>query len=293
MITIFRTGDIEYPDVKDIDKPVRYTMENLLEVASRTSKINITNEHDGDVIGSMSNFIVEDGLLKADEPENLELKGMGFSPVFNYDLVDMGDYYVPKNISMTEIGYTKAPRSHIVYNSIEVQNGERDMDDKQLRDALDTNKKLNEEIGVLKGQIKQLKKSNQDKDKEIKEIRDSYSDVDLKVKEYDHLKEIESSYNNLISSKKDDLIHQVAGDDSKKAEKLQEWSIEQLEFQVELMSGESNPKGVGVNDTHVDDGNDPVPSDDGEDDNSPDAEEMVKFYESEFGEKSKINLKED
>ena len=293
MITIFRTGDIEYPDVKDIDKPVRYTMENLLEVASRTSKIDITKEHDGDVIGSMSNFIVEDGLLKADEPENLELKGMGFSPVFNYDLVDMGDYYVPKNISMTEIGYTKTPRSHIVYNSIEVQNGERDMDDKQLRDALDTNKKLNEEIGVLKGQINQLKKSNQDKDKEIKEIRDSYSDVDLKVKEYDHLKEIESSYNNLISSKKDDLIHQVAGDDSKKAEKLQEWSIEQLEFQVELMSGESNPKGVGVNDTHVDDGNDPVPSDDGEDDNSPDAEEMVKFYESEFGEKSKINLKED
>ena len=288
MITIFKTGEIEYPDVKGIDKPVRYTMENLLEVASRTSKVNITKGHDDEVIGSMSNFIVEEGLLKADEPENLELKGMGFSPVFNYDLVDMGDYYVPKNISMTEIGYTKTPRSHIVYNSIEVQNGEGTMDDKQLRDALDTNKKLNEEIGVLKGQIKQLKKSNQDKDNEIKQIRESYSDVDMKIKEYDHLKEIESNYNNLISSKKDDLIHQVAGDDPKKAERLQDWSIEQLEFQVELMEGESTPRGVGVNETHTDDGNDPVPT--GEEDESPKADEMIEFYKSEFGEEPKINL---
>ena len=44
MITIFKTGDIEYPDIKDIDKPVRYTMENLLEVASRTSKIDIPRQ---------------------------------------------------------------------------------------------------------------------------------------------------------------------------------------------------------------------------------------------------------
>jgi len=290
IITIFKTGDIEYPDIKEIDKPVRYTMENLLEIASRTGKIPITEEHTDTVIGSMSNFIVEEGLLKADEPENLDLKGMGFSPVFNYDLVDMGDYYVPKNISMSEIGFSKSPRNHIVYNSI-VPNGEREMDDKQLRDALDTNKKLNEEIGVLKGQIKQLKKSNQDKDKEIQEIRDSYSDVDLKVKEYDHLKEIESNYNNLISSKKDDLIHQIAGDNSKTAEKLQDWSIEQLELQIDLMGGESTPRGVGVNDVHTDDGNDPVPED--TDDESPDADEMVEFYKSEFGEEPKINLKED
>lgn len=262
-------------------------MENLLDIASRTGKIPITEEHTDKIIGSMSNFIVEEGLLKADEPENLDLKGMGFSPVFNYDLVDMGDYYVPKNISMSEIGFSKSPRNHIVYNSI-VPNGESKMDDKQLRDALDTNKKLNEEIGVLKGQIKQLKKSNQDKDNEIKTIRESYSDVDMKIKEYDHLKEIESNYNNLISSKRDDLIHQIVGDDSKKAEKLKDFSIEQLEFQIELMSGESTPRGIGVNDTHIDDGNDPVPEED--DDESPKADEMIEFYKSEFGEEPKINL---
>ena len=288
MITIFETGDIEYPDIEGIDKPVRYTMQNLLDVASRTGTINITDEHSQKVIGSMSNFIVEDGLLKADEPEGLELKGMGFSPVYEYDLVDMGDHYVPTNISMREIGYTKNPRSKIVYNSIEVPNGEGKMEDSQLRDALDNNKKLNEEIGVLKGQIKQLKKSNQDKDNEIKKIRESYSDVDSKIKEYDSLKDIESKYNSLISSKKDDLIHQIVGDDKAKAERLQKFDVEDLELQIELMNGEAKPKGVGGNDYQEDDGNDPVPGDD-DGDISVEADEMIEFYKSEFGEDPQIN----
>jgi sugar-specific transcriptional regulator TrmB len=164
---------------------------------------------------------------------------------------------------MTEIGYTKTPRSHIVYNSIEVANEDNNMGDTQLRQALDDNRKLQEEIGVYKKQISQLKKSNTEKDKEIKEIKDSYSDVDSKLKDYEHLKEIETNYNTLISSKKDDLIHQIAGDDSQKAEKLQSWSIDQLEFQVELLS-EKKPRGKTPMDTHVDDGNDPLPEDDGD-----------------------------
>lgn len=286
MITLFKTGEIDYSDVDGIDKPVKYTMENLLEVASRTGKVNITKEHSDEVIGTMSNFIVEDGLLKADEPNNLELKGMGFSPVFNYDLIDLGDYYIPKNIRMSEVGYTKTPRSHIVYNSIEVRNEDNNImsDDKQLRDALDNNKKLNEEIGQLKSQIKQLKKSNSEKDKEIKEIKDSYSDVDGKLAEYDKLKEIESTYNSMVSSKRDDLIHQIVGDDKEKAERLQHFSIEDLELQIELLSGDSNPKGMNPNqmdDVPLDtDGNVPTPTDDGK----PSVDEMIENYRNDFGE---------
>lgn len=199
MITIFNTGQFDYSDA-NIDKPVRYDVQSLIEVASRTPNVKITKEHTDEVIGEMSNFIVEEGLLKAEEPANLELKGMGFSPVFEFDLIDMGDYYVPKNIFMKEIGYTANPRSRIVYNSIKVENSE--MSDTQLRDALDNNKKLNEDIGVLKSQIKQLKKANTEKDKEIQKIKDSYSDSDAKLKEYDSLKEIEASYNSLIASKR-------------------------------------------------------------------------------------------
>jgi len=254
IITIFKTGKFNYEDA-GIDKPVKYDVNDLIEVASRTPNVNITKEHSKEVLGVMSNFIVKDGLLMADEPNNLELKGMGFSPVFEFDLVDMGDYYAPKNILMTEIGYTQNPRTQIVYNSIEVRNSE--MDDKQLRDALDTNKRLNEDIGVLKSQIKQLKKANQEKEKEIKEIKDSYSSNDDKLKEYESLKKIEASYNSLIASKRDDLIYQLVGDNKAEADKFKDYSIEQLENTLSLVQGSKGVKGVTPQTTKVDDGNDP------------------------------------
>ena len=284
IITIFKTGDFDYSDVDpSLTKPVRYTINDLMEVASRTSKINITNEHEKDVVSEMSNFIVEDGLLKADEPKNLELSGMGFSPVFEFDLIEHKDYYEPTNIKMTEIGYTKQPRTHIVYNSITVPNGENVMDDSEIQKLVKRNNELQEEIGVLKNTNKQLNKAIKDKDKEIKSIKDSYADVDDKIREYDNLKKIESNYNNLISSKKDDLIHEIVGDDEEKARRLSTWSVEDLEFQKELMNNDSTPTGVTPTQSEVplDNGNTPTPDDDGE----PTGDEMVKFYEESFGEK--------
>ena len=289
MITIFKTGEFDYSDMDDVDlkkKPVKYNVNDLLDVASRTARVNITDEHSKEVIGVMSNFIVEDGLLKADEPNNLELKGMGFSPVFNFDLIEHEDYYEPVNIKMEEIGYTKTPRTKIVYNSIKtVPNSEENkaMSDSEIQKLVKRNNELQEEIGVLKNTNKQLNKAIKDKDKEIKTIKDSYSDVDVKIKEYDGLKEIETKYNSLISSKRDDLIHEIVGDDKEKAKKLESFSLEQLEFQKELMSGTSTPTGMTPNqvDVPLDDGNIPTPDDDGEFTD----EEMISFYEDNFGEK--------
>ena len=283
MITIFKTGEFDYKDA-DIDKPVRYNVQNLIDIASRTSTIDVTKEHTDEVVSTMSNFIVKDGMLMADEPNNLDLKGMGFSPVFNYDLIDCGDYYEPTNISMTEIGYTKTPRTRIVYNSIKVQNEGNVMDDTEIQKLVKRNNELQEEIGVLKNNEKQLKKAINDKDKEIKEIKDSYSKVDEKLNEYDSLKEIESNYNKLISSKRDDLIHELVGDDKEKAKKLESFTMEQLEFQKELMGNDTTPKGRTPNQTdfEVDDGNNPTPPDD---DGEISEDEVVKFYEESFGEK--------
>lgn len=284
MIEIFKTGEYDYPDDERIDKPVRYSVQNLLDVASRTSRINITKEHDDEVISEMSNFIVKDGLLLSDKPNNLDLKGKGFSPVFEFDLIDCGEYYEPTNIKMTEIGYTDTPRSHIVYNSIKVANEDSTMDDKEIQKLIKRNNDLQEQIGVLKNEKKQLTKTIEDKNKEIKDIKDSYTDVDSKLEEYESLKEIETNYNQLISSKKDDLIHQIVGNDKEKAKKLEKYSVEDLEFQIELMSGDSTPQGITPSQTHTDDGSDPSPTDD-EDFTD---EEIVKFYEDNFGEKPSV-----
>lgn len=285
IITIFKTGEFDYSDA-GIDKPVRYTVDNLIEVASRTSTVDVTKEHTDEVISSMSNFIVKDGMLMGEEPNNLKLKDMGFSPVFNYDLIDRGDYYEPTNILMSEIGYTDSPRTKIVYNSIKVPNSEvnNSMDDTEIQKLVKRNNELQEEIGVLKNTNKQLNKAIKDKDKEIKEIKDSYSDVDKKIAEYDGLKDIETKYNSLISSKKDDLIHEIVGDDKEKAKRLQSWSIEDLEFQKELFEDRNDSKGITPSQSEVDldDGNIPTPDDTGDDMNS---DEMVEFYEDTFGEK--------
>jgi len=274
MITIFKTGEYDYSDV-GIDKPVIYNMENLIEVASRTASLKVTKEHTAEQVSEMSNFIVKDGLLMAEEPNNLELKGMGFSPVFNFDLIDRGDYYEPSNIIMTEIGYTKTPRTKIVYNAI-IPNGES-MEDSEIQKLVKRNNELQEEIGVLKNQSKQFNKKLKEKDKEIKEIKESYSDADEKLKEYDSLKKIETSYNQLISSKKEDLIFQLVGKDKKKAEKFKDYSISQLESTLELVKGSQGGKGITPQDTHVDDGDDPTHHDDSDEDEYTD-----EMFEEEF-----------
>jgi len=267
MISIFKTGEFDYSDM-GINKPVRYNVNNLIDVASRTSKIDVTDEHTKNIISTMSNFIVEDGLLKAEEPNNLELKGMGFSPVFEFDLLDMGDYYEPTNIIMKEIGYTKTPRTKIVYNSIIAPNSEvnNSMDDTEIQKLVKRNNELQEQIGVFKNENNQLKKAINNKDKEIKKIKDSYSDTDKKLAEYEKLKEIESNYNSLISSKRDDLIYQICGDDESEKEKYKDYSISQLENTVDLLN-RVNKKGKGITPMtqHTDDGNDPSVEDDDED----------------------------
>ena len=53
MITIWKTGEYDYKDA-DIDKPVKYIMDNLIEVASRTPRMDVTKEHSKDVIGDLS-----------------------------------------------------------------------------------------------------------------------------------------------------------------------------------------------------------------------------------------------
>ena len=130
-----------------------------------------------------------------------------------------------------------------------------------------------------------MNKAIKDKDKEIKEIKDSYSDVDKKLAEYDGLKDIETKYNGLISSKRDDLIHQIVGDDKEKAKRLESWSIEDLEFQKELLSDSINNKGITPSQSEVDldtDGNAPTPVDDG---GEMTDDEMIEFFEDTFGEK--------
>ena len=228
MITIFKTGEIKYPE--SLNKPVKYDIDFLKSIASSTASAKITRKHSDEVLGVLSNFVVEDGCLKADEPEGLELKGMGFSPVFEFDLLEYDSYFKPVNGVMTEIGFTKTPRSHIVYNSIEDSNGDDNMSDDALRRVLQEKEDLVKKMGVLEKERDSYQKMLEARDDEIEKIKNSYSDVDNKLKEIDALKEKADLYDSLQASRKQELINELVGGNKDLAEKYESFTYDQLTF---------------------------------------------------------------
>ena len=258
MITIFKTGLFDYSDL-GLEKPVKFTVNDLMEIASRNAHADVTMEHSDEVIGSISNFIVDKGLLKTDEPVDLDLKGMGLSPLFEIDsLIDMGEYYKPQGIKMPKIGYTKTPRTHILYNSVKSNGGENRVmtDDTELRKALKRNEELQQEIGVYKSQIDQLKRSNKKYKKEIDEFQESDISISKLKEENQTLKEKALALDNYIAGEKAELIHELAGDNESLANEYENVPIEHLRLFKKNMGSPTVPRGVSSTQTHVDDGND-------------------------------------
>lgn len=268
MITIFKTGEIKYPE--SLNKPVKYDIDFLKSIASSTASAKITREHSDDVLGVLSNFVVEDGCLKADEPEGLELKGMGFSPVFEFDLLEYDSYFKPVNGVMTEIGFTKTPRSQIVYNSIGASNGDDNMSDDALRRVLQEKEDLVKKMGVLEKERDSYQKMLEARDGEIEKIKNSYSDVDNKLKEIDALKKKADLYDSLQASRKQELINELVGENKDLAEKYESFTYDQLTFlkenKVPTNPGQGVPSvgatGLDIEGTHPSSNNDDEYSDD-------------------------------
>lgn len=257
MITIFKTGDVEYKD-DGLDKPVRFTNKDLMSVASKTSSIDITREHSDDVIGTLSNFVVKDGCLLADAPEGFDLKGYGLSPRFETELIDYGDYYAISNISMGEIGVTKTPRTKILYNSISTNSTEVDMSESALEKVIREKDDLQKRIGVYENSEKQYKRIIKQKEEEIKSIKESYSDTEKLIEENKALKEKADAYDSLNESRKDDLIQQIVGDDDKLADEYKSFSVEHLETVLKTRKTSTPVRGVTPEDYPTDKGGDVI-----------------------------------
>ena len=243
MITIFKTGEYDYSDL-GINKPVRITIENLKEIATSTAKADITKEHTKEILDVMDNFIVDGNELKANEPTNLELSGFGFSPEIICDFIDYGSYYGVKNTKMPRVGYTKSPRNKILYNSISNGVKEGMAEDTELRKVLKEKQELQEQIGVLKSHKTQLENSIKEKDKEIKRIKESYADTDERLKDIEILEKKAESYDELMASRKSDMIKEIAGDNKALAEKYEDFSIDDLETVLETQKITREAQGI-------------------------------------------------
>ena len=278
MITIFKTGLFDYSDI-GLDKPVKFTVNDLMEIASRNAYSDVTREHTDEVIGSISNFVVDKGLLKTEKPKDLDLKGMGLSPLFEIDsLIDMGEYYKPQGIHMPKIGLTDKPRTQILYNSVTVPNGENVMsDDTELRKALKRNEELQQEIGVYKSQIDQLKRSNKQYKKEIDNFQESDTNIAKLKEENQTLKEKALALDTYLEGEKAELIHELAGDNENLAKEYENIPVEHLRVFKKNMGTATMPKGITSTQTHTDDGNDYHEE---EDDDVYTEEEFLKDFEA-------------
>lgn len=262
MITIFKAGEYDYSDL-GVNKPVRVSVENLEEIAKKTAKSDITDEHGKDVIGFMDNFVVEDGVLKANKPMNLELKGKGFSPEIVCDFIDYDDYFGIVNVSMPRVGFTKNPRNKILYNSINNSSDGENMSDSELRKVIREKDNLQEQIGVLKNEKKQLTRLIEQQKKEIEDIKETNSEYDNKIKKLDDLKEKADSYDELMETRREELVEKIVGKDSNLAKKYDGFSIEQLDTIIETKSISRAGQGITPQNTQVDPG-DKVPADEGD-----------------------------
>ena len=242
MIEIFKTGLFDFSDL-GVDKPVKFTINELQEIASRNAFADITREHSNEVIGRISNFIVDKGFLKTEKPADIDLKGMGLSPLFEVDqLIDCGDYYKPQGINMPKIGYTKTPRTHILYNSV-VSNSEDKIvmsDDTELRKALKRNDELIQEIGVLKSQMEQLNRSNKKYKKEVEEFQESNSNIIQLKQENETLKEKADKLDAYLQGEKAELVHSLAGDNEALMKEYENIPVEHLRVFKKNMSNIEN-----------------------------------------------------
>ena len=264
MIKVWQMGMYNYTDI-GLDKPVIYNETFLEQLASDTEKVDVTREHSDEIIGSLSNFKYEDGVLYADAPSGLDITGNGLSPVFNCDLVDMGTYYEPINYNMTSIGITKNPRSNILYNSI---TEEMDKVSDELRAMLDRKEETiaeqREEIGILKKQMEELREKSKSSDEtlnEFKALQKQFDELKANAETYkadsDRLREQEAKA-------KEKLIKEIVGDDTKGMEMFQKFSVEELEHMKNTKIVTEPVKAVGSQsvDTITDGDADDIPKED-------------------------------
>ena len=264
MIKVWQMGMYNYTDI-GLDKPVIYNEKFLEQLANDTEKVDVTREHSDEIIGSLSNFKYEDGVLYADAPSGLDITGNGLSPVFNCDLVDMGTYYEPINYNMTSIGITKNPRSNILYNSI---TEEMDKVSDELRAMLDRKEETiaeqREEIGILKKQMEELREKSKSSDEtlnEFKALQKQFDELKANAETYkadsDRLREQEAKA-------KEKLIKEIVGDDTKGMEMFQKFSVEELEHMKNTKIVTEPVKAVGSQsvDTITDGDADDIPKED-------------------------------
>lgn len=266
MVELWKAGLMEYPDL-DLKKPIKFTEEFLKEIATNTSKIDVTSvddekgKHEDRVLGNISNFSYDNGVLNFENLDGFELSGMGLSPSFYFEaLEDCGDYYIPYNGKLLNVGLTNNPRNRVLYNSIR---GDDSMAEDNIDKLLAQIEDRDNKIGSLKTQLSQKNKDIESKDKVITDYESELTTLRESVEGLDDIKDKASKYEEIEVKNREELIEKLSKGNDVIKKTFEDFDIAQLEA-LEKANIVNNPgKGTSYPNTDVDnDGEKLKPKDD-------------------------------
>lgn len=279
-VSIFKPCYMEY---EGFDKPVWYGDEFLSSLAKSTDNSKLVFEkHHSKKIGDVSNFSFIDGVLFADVNTAQSLDNLGYSPSFDCNLVDKGDYWLATDGKLLEVCLTSKPRKAILNNSAD--NGGSQMsesnDNETIKILNNQVKDLNKQVAILENK----NKANEEKlnaytelEKEVLELRE-WKETNSKI--IDEQKPIIEAYQKSLDARKEELLEKVSNGNEEIKSQLKDESLETLEKFDKLYAQEQPPRGISSNNAQ---GLDMGGSNDVDDGVS--VENAASFYEEMYGEK--------
>lgn len=245
---IFKTGLYDYSDDPrvNVTKPVLYTPRFFEEMIKEIDEVPLDTKHDGVNIGSLNDITFEDDYLLSNVNTEMSLEGKGISPVFRYDTIDRGDYLEAVNGEFTSAGITDTPRNNIIFNSYTESNkkGENMVSEEAFEQLSKQNRKLERELATKENQL-EANKSKLEKLSELeKENKTLREERDKSNSELEKIRPLADKFNEYESKKKEELVNEIAGEDSGLKEKIKEWDISQLELLNSHRTVTTEPRGV-------------------------------------------------
>lgn len=280
MYDLFKPLSSLYVENGLTDKPVRYDEDFLKDVIKDVESVDLTEKHTNNVIGSVSNFMFVDGVLKCDVSDNVDMSGFGLSPQFKAELIERDDFLQPVNGELLSVGLTKTPRTHILNNS---EVGSDYLSDEMLQHTMKRNSELEKELAQKDNELESLKQ----KLAETEELEKKYADLEKKYsKSSAKLDEVipkADKYDEYSAVKRDKLLDKLAGDSDELRSKYESFDLKQLEVVAETRIVKQEPRGVS---SRQGSGNN-VPPADLEPEEGFDRDKFRTMYEEITGEEAK------
>lgn len=265
--TIFKTGQYKYPS---IGKPVLFDDNFLKSISEKHENVNLNsvddnNRHTDNCIGKVEGLYFDEGVLKANNVAGTFDEDTKFSPTFNCNLIDNGDFYLAVDGMLDHIAATNNP-NQIVLNNSKVITDYSGADVMENEDKMaEIISKKDQEIGDLRNKLEATKKkldsydkfdkTSKDYEDQLESLNQQLEAAQNELKGLEDIKDKAKQFDENIEKQKQSLINDIVGEDPEMKEMLSKFSVEELTLMKDKKIINEAPKGK-IYDGNTPDGSD-------------------------------------